>query len=88
MNLKGMSDFGALEHAPALEEFALIEGSPQQPEQLRPALRNPALRRALAGFGSDRRNREFEQLLDEHGVERWEGWSAPFRVSMTVRSDP
>ena len=78
MNLKSMSDFGALEYAPALEEFALIEGSPQQPEQLRPVLRNSTLRRAMAGFGSDRRNREFEKLLDEHGIQRWEGWSYPF----------
>lgn len=78
MNLKGMTDFGALERAPALQEFALIEGNPQQPEQLRPVLRNPTLQRAMAGFGSLKRNSEFEQLLDEHGVERWESWDSPF----------
>lgn len=66
-NLKGLADFGALEAAPALEEFWLAEGGRQQPEQLLPVLRNPAVVRASAWFGSDRRNQAFARLRDAHG---------------------
>ena len=76
-NMKGLSDFGAFETAPALEEFALVQGDRQQPEQLLPLLRNPALRRASAHFGSDRRNQAFARLRDAHGKADW-GSRAPF----------
>lgn len=70
-SLKGLRDFEALEAAPALEEFALIDGRMQTPKQLLPVLRNPCLRRGSAGFGSDRKNREFERLREEHGKANW-----------------
>ena len=62
MNMTGLHDFAPLESAPFLEEFALIEGQAQQPTELEPVLRNPALRRAQAGFGSLKRNRLFESM--------------------------
>lgn len=76
-NLKGFTDFTAFESAPALEEFSLIEGNRQQPEQLVPVLRNPALRRVSAYFGSDRRNRDFARLRDAHGKLDGGSWT-PF----------
>jgi hypothetical protein len=76
-NLKGFSDFGALEDAPALEEFALVEGNRQQPEQLVPVLRNPAIRRVKALFGSDSKNDAFARLRDTHGKRDWDAWT-PF----------
>jgi hypothetical protein len=76
-NLKGFGDFAALEEAPALEEFALLEGNRQQPEQLVPVLRNPAIRRAKALFGSDRKNKAFTRLRDTHGKSDWDPWT-PF----------
>jgi hypothetical protein len=66
-NLKGLRDFTALETAPALEEFALIDGRKQTPQQLLPALRNPRVQRITAGFGSDRNNQEFVRLREEYG---------------------
>jgi hypothetical protein len=66
-NMKGLVDLSALEFAPALEDFALVDGVNQDPEQLRPILRNPALRRASAHFGSARKNDRFLKLLQEHG---------------------
>jgi hypothetical protein len=66
-NMKGLNDFGAFGNAPALEEFALIEGTKQIPEQLLPVLRNPKVRRISAYFGSDRKNREFVRLRNEYG---------------------
>jgi hypothetical protein len=71
-NLKGLDDFASLEGVPALEEFALLDGSRQQPEQLVPVLRNPALRRIRAGFGSDRKNQTFARLRDAHGKSNWD----------------
>jgi len=37
-----------------------------QPEQLLPVLRNTALRRAKAMFGSDRKNQAIARLRDAH----------------------
>ena len=73
-NMKGLNDFSALEHAPALEEFSLIDGKAQSPQDLLPVLRNPAVRLAEAGFGSDRKNKEFARLRDtygKHAMDRW-----------------
>ncbi|MEZ6194645.1 MAG: hypothetical protein R3F20_02795 [Planctomycetota bacterium] len=73
-NLKGFHDFRALETAPALEEFRLLDGRRQDPAQLLPVLRNPRIRRISAGFGSDRKDLEFLRRLEEHGktpVEKW-----------------
>ena len=65
-NLKALHDFTALEKAPELEEFALIDGRNQTPDQLLPVLNNPRVRRISAGFGSQRKNREFSRLREEH----------------------
>jgi hypothetical protein len=73
-NLKGVRDFSALQWAPALEEFILIEGQPQQPEDFLPVFRNPALRRASAHFGSIRKEQRFNKLLKNHGIEKYEGY--------------
>ena len=71
-NMKSFRDFGTLEDAPALEEFALIEGKAQEPEQLLPVLRNTAVRRAKAMFGSDRKNTAFAGLRDGHAKSDWD----------------
>ena len=71
-NMKGFGDFTALEAAPALEEFALVEGNRQQPEKLVPVLRNPVLRGANAHFGSERKNQAFTRLREAHGKADWD----------------
>jgi hypothetical protein len=78
-NLKGLRDFTAFATAPALEEFALSEGSKQTPEQLLPVLANPRVRRAGAWLGSDRKNKEWERLRDQHGKAPWPGQFEPFQ---------
>ncbi len=67
LNMKGLHDFTALEWAPALEQFAMGEGFTQAPEELRPVLRNPSVRVAIAGFGSLKKNDRFVDLTAEHG---------------------
>jgi hypothetical protein len=66
-NMKGLQDFGALEWAPALEEFMLGDGKAQTPEQLTPVLRNPSVRAIAAGFGSDRKHDRFVDLRASYG---------------------
>lgn len=70
-NMNGVRDFGSLEAAPVLEEFALLEGAGQQPEQLLPVLRNHSLRRATAMFGSVRKNEAFAKLRNAHAKSDW-----------------
>jgi hypothetical protein len=74
-NLKGLRGLETLEAAPALEDFALLDGRKQTPQQLLPVLRNPRVRRVSAFFGSDRKNKEFRQLREAHrkaDFDRWE----------------
>jgi hypothetical protein len=68
-NMKGLEDISRLEHAPALEEFAHVSAQNMQPEDYIPLLRNPSLKRAAVGFGSDRRNSQFNELMREHSIE-------------------
>jgi hypothetical protein len=70
-NLKSLSDFSVFETAPALEEFGLVQGNKQTPEQLIPVLRNPSVRRVCGFFGSDRKNKMFSRLREEHIKADW-----------------
>lgn len=74
--MKGLHDFSALKDAPALDEFALLDGAHQLPEQLIPVLENPHLRRAGAWFGSVAKNEAFTRLRESHG--KGEFTSEPF----------
>jgi len=76
-NLKSLRDLSGLETAPALEEFALVQGNKQTPEQLLPALRNSSVRRVRAHFGSDRKRAAFLKLIEQYGKAHWEP-VAPF----------
>ncbi len=73
-NLKGLRDFSELQWSPALEEFVLIEGQLQQPEDLLPVLRNPALCRVWTNFGSIRKEQRFKELLHDHGIDEYVGY--------------
>ncbi len=77
MNLKALRDFKALETAPALQEFALLQGRTQTPQQLQPVLNNPGIRGISVGFGSDRKNSEFARLRDKRGIAIFDAWG-PF----------
>lgn len=72
-NMKGLGDVSALETAPALEDFRYIDARGKDPAQLLPVLRNPVVRHASAGFGSVKKNQEFDQLRDEHSKVPFDG---------------
>jgi hypothetical protein len=76
-NLKGLHDFASLESAPAVEEFALLEGDKQAPEELLPVLQNPVVQRAIGYFGSQRKNEAFTALRKAYGKAEWDPY-APF----------
>jgi hypothetical protein len=75
-NMKGLVDFTAFETAPALEEFALVQGNRQQPEQLVPVLRNPVITGVKAHFGGDRKQQAFARLRDTYGKKDWDPGTA------------
>jgi hypothetical protein len=68
-NMRGLGDVSSLESAPALEEFVHVNAHTMQPEDYIPLLRNPNLKRAAAGFGSDKKNNRFQELMREHNIE-------------------
>ena len=66
-NMKGLNDVGAVRHAPALEEFVHVSANNMRPEQYTDLLNMPRLREILIGFGSQRKNQEFENLTAKSG---------------------
>lgn len=78
-NLKGLKDLSELQWAPALEEFILIQGQPQQVEDLLPVLNNPSLRRATAHFGSRRKEQRFAELREARRLANYE--YSPFQYT-------
>ena len=67
-NMKGLIDLSALGQATALEEFILTDGMKQIPSQLTPLLSLPKLKGAVAKFGSDKKNAEFETMMRQYGI--------------------
>ncbi|HMS08760.1 MAG TPA: hypothetical protein PKE66_04710 [Pyrinomonadaceae bacterium] len=70
-DLKGLVDLTSLEFAPALYEFAYTMAQNQAVENLLPVLLNPNTKAVGCWFGSDKKNRRFEQLLKEYGKENY-----------------
>ncbi|MGG0186185.1 hypothetical protein [Bacillus rhizoplanae] len=66
-SMKGLKDISSLEHAPALVEFTHWSAMNMNIEDYVPLLRNPSLERVSVGFGSDKRNIQFERLAEEYG---------------------
>ncbi|WP_226678566.1 leucine-rich repeat domain-containing protein [Mesobacillus jeotgali] len=66
-NLKGLKELNSLEYAPALEVFTHWSAMNMSVEDYLPALRNPSLKRISVGFGSDKRNKQFEELAEKYG---------------------
>jgi len=75
VNMKGLKNLDSLGAAPALEDFNHADARGMEPEDYRALLRNPALKRALVGFGSQRKNKRFEELRLAHGIAGIEAWS-------------
>lgn len=65
--MKGLKDITSLEYAPSLVEFTHWSAMNMNVEDYIPLLKNPSLERVSVGFGSDKRNIQFEKLAKEYG---------------------
>jgi hypothetical protein len=66
-NMKGLKDISSLEHAPVLVEFTHWSAMNMNIEDYVPLLSNPSVERVSVGFGSDKRNIQFEKVAEEYG---------------------
>ena len=65
-NMKGLKDISALANAPSLEEFSHASANNMKPSDYIPLLQNPSLKKASCGFGSDRKNNDFDELKSKY----------------------
>ncbi len=68
-NMKGLKALESLRHAPRLEEFNYIMAGNQTPEKMIPVLENSTVKRMWCGFGSNKKNLKFSDLLKEYNKE-------------------
>jgi hypothetical protein len=66
--MKGLKDLTALNTAPAFEEFVHLAAQGMRPGDYLDILKTKTLKRALVGFGSEKKNIEFRRLMDQHGI--------------------
>lgn len=71
-NLKELNDIHPLKDAPALKELAYFEASQLQPEDLIPALENTGLNSINVLFGSEKKNKTFEELIKNYGKHKYQ----------------
>jgi len=62
-NLKSLRDVSAICHAPALEEFLHISAQNIQPEMYKDLMSMPSLKYVDVGYGSRKKNEEFNALV-------------------------
>ena len=62
-NLKGLKDVSAIVHAPALEEFLHISAQNIQPEMYKGLMSMASLKYVHVGYGSRKKNEEFNALV-------------------------
>ncbi|MEI5908571.1 hypothetical protein WAK64_16105 [Bacillus spongiae] len=68
-NMKGLKDISSLEYAPSLIEFSHWSAMNMQVKDYIPLLKNPSLKRAAVGFGSNKRNNQFEEIAKEYHID-------------------
>jgi Leucine-rich repeat (LRR) protein len=66
-NMKGLKDVSAIQGAPSLEQFIHVSAQNILPEEYARLLSNPNLRELAVGFGSQRKNQEFDSLVTRSG---------------------
>ena len=69
-NMKGIKDVSEIAHAPALEEFIHVSARNIAPEKYRDLFKMPSLRSVRVGFGSPKKNQEFQSLLASSGKDQ------------------
>jgi Leucine-rich repeat (LRR) protein len=78
-NMKGLQDISAIRDAPSLEQLIHVGARNVQPGEYSKLLEKANLRELLVGFGSQRKNREFESLMMHSGKIRYQQTPFIFR---------
>jgi len=73
-NMRGLTDMTSLRNAPALQRFVHVNASATTLEMHIPLLENPALKLVRVGFGSDKRNKQFDEMAQAHGKLTGDEW--------------
>ena len=77
--MKGLKDVSGILKSPSLEEFIHVCAQNMQPEQYTELLKLPTLKKALFGFGSEKKNKAIEELMQKNGIEKYQ--HVPFEFS-------
>ena len=72
-NMKALVDVSALWSSPSLTEFIHVSANNMQPEQYEGIGKISTLERVLVGFGSKKKNQQFEATMLRAGKERFNG---------------
>lgn len=70
-SMSGLTDLKALETAPALEELICVSASPLSPAHFSGLLQKGTLKGLSVGFGSDRKNKELETMIEKAGLQKY-----------------
>jgi len=70
--MKGLNDLRSVADAPMLEELCIIDMRHLKPEELRPFVGHPTLKRATVGLGSMKKNEAVKELLGLPDVDRFD----------------
>jgi len=68
-NMKGLDKLDNLFQSPSLEEFLHVSALNVSPEKYEPLVKIKTLKYASVGFGSDKKNKILEKVLDEHDIQ-------------------
>ncbi|WP_444884530.1 hypothetical protein [Microbulbifer sp. PSTR4-B] len=69
--MKGLEDLDGLFKAPALEEFIHVCAQNMAPDQYDQLLELKSLKKALFGFGSDKKNKQMKSKMKQKGIEEY-----------------
>jgi hypothetical protein len=72
-NMKALVDVSALSQSPSLREFTHVSAANMRPEQYAHLSKIPTLQSAFVGFGSKKKNQQFESMMLQSDITRFQG---------------
>ncbi len=71
--MKALVDVSALSQSPSLREFIHVSATNMSLEQYDQLSKIPTLKSVLVGFGSKKKNQQFESMMLKSGITRFHG---------------
>jgi hypothetical protein len=72
-NMKALADVSALSQSPSLREFTHVSAANMRPEQYAHLSKILTLQSVLVAFGSRKKNQQFESMMLQSGITRFQG---------------